>query len=459
MKIAQPVMQKRQAEIKSKFSGDPKKQQEELGKLMNEFGSPLAGCLPLIVQMPVLFALFATLRGSPFADVPYNINLKVVPQDQVAAIDPKPYKSPRHSIFITEKSHFPVVATIPSGTKLGTEESVKVNLQTTNGNSYSEVLSKYDNVSKFLPTWTVSKGSENLKVSQDGTVTALKPGDATIEAKIPGLAAKSGFLFIKALGQVGFYVDGKINWDIATLVGAFGLTLLLSQVLSSQGMPANPQQSTANKITPVMITGMFLFFPLPAGVLLYMVVANIFQAFQTFLLNKEALPENLKVSQDGTVTAIKPGDATIEAKIPGLAAKSGFLFIKALGQVGFYVDGSINWDIAALVGAFGLTLLLSQVLSSQGMPSNPQQSTANKITPVMITGMFLFFPLPAGVLLYMVVANIFQAFQTFLLNKEALPENLQKILDQQLLAKNEVITTSASTISDKRLPFEPNSKK
>ena len=59
----------------------------------------------------------------------------------------------------------------------------------------------------------------------------------------------------------------------------------------------------------------------------------------------------------------------------------------------------------------------------------------------------------------MVVANIFQAFQTFLLNKEALPENLQKILDQQLLAKDEVITTSASTISEKRLPFEPNNKK
>ena len=79
-----------------------------------------------------------------------------------------------------------------------------------------------------FPTWKVSKGSENIKVSQDGLVTAIKPGDATIEAKIPGLAAKSGFLFIKALGQVGFYVDGSINWDIAALVGAFGLTLLLS---------------------------------------------------------------------------------------------------------------------------------------------------------------------------------------------------------------------------------------
>jgi len=294
MKIAQPVMQKRQAEIKSKFAGNAKKQQEELGKLMNEFGSPLAGCLPLIVQMPVLFALFATLRGSPFADVPYNINLKILPQEQVATVEPKPFTSPRHSIFINEKTHFPVVASIPNGTKLGLEDSLKINLQTTTGNNYLEVLSKYDEGSKFMPSWSVSKGAENVKISNEGIVTPIQPGDATIEAKIPGLAAKSGFLFIKALGQVGFYVDGSINWDIAALVGAFGLTLLLSQFLSGQGMPANPQQSTANKITPVMITGMFLFFPLPAGVLLYMVVANIFQALQTFILNKETLPDNLQ---------------------------------------------------------------------------------------------------------------------------------------------------------------------
>jgi len=294
MKIAQPVMQKRQAEIKSKFAGNAKKQQEELGKLMNEFGSPLAGCLPLIVQMPVLFALFATLRGSPFADVPYNINLKILPQEQVATVEPKPFTSPRHSIFINEKTHFPVVASIPNGTKLGLEDTLKINLQTTTGNNYSEVLSKYEEGSKFMPSWSVSKGSENVKISNEGIVTPIQPGDATIEAKIPGLAAKSGFLFIKALGQVGFYVDGSINWDIAALVGAFGLTLLLSQFLSGQGMPANPQQSTANKITPVMITGMFLFFPLPAGVLLYMVVANIFQALQTFILNKESLPDNLQ---------------------------------------------------------------------------------------------------------------------------------------------------------------------
>ncbi len=307
MKIAQPVMQKRQAEIKSRYASNPQKQQEELGKLMGEFGSPLAGCLPLLVQMPILFALFATLRGSPFADVPYLVNIKVLPSDQIAAVEPKPFKTAKHSIFITEKNHFPVIASLPGGTKIGSGDSVKINLQTLSGDSYVNELQKYENGSKFSPSWKVTKGEDILKVSSDGTVNALNPGDATVEAKIPGLAAKSGFLFIKALGNVGFYVDGAIHWDIAILVASFGLTLVISQVLSGRGMPVNKQQSTANKITPVMITGMFLFFPLPAGVLLYMVIANIFQGLQTFLLSRESLPDNLqKILDDQLKQQDKP---------------------------------------------------------------------------------------------------------------------------------------------------------
>ena len=169
----------------------------------------------------------------------------------------------------------------------------------------------------------------------------------------------------------------------------------------------------------------------------------------------------VSVSSDGSVTALTSGDATVEAKIPGLAARSGFLFIKALGQVGFYADGAINWDIAILVGGFGVTLFLSQLLSGMGMPANPQQSTANKITPVMITGMFLFFPLPAGVLLYMLIANIFQGLQTFILAKEPLPDNLQKILDQQLSQQTVAVTATSggSAGGDARLPFEPKGGK
>nr|WP_254216796.1 membrane protein insertase YidC [Synechococcus sp. CCY 9618] len=301
MRIAQPVMQQRQAEIKAKYANNPKKQQEELGGLMKEFGSPLSGCLPLLVQMPILFALFATLRGSPFADVPYPINLKVLPAEEIAAVETKPFNSASHSIFITETDHVPVIASLESGTKLGVGESSQVALHTKEGASFASLLSDVEHGDSFTPSWEVTKGENVVKVDDQGHITALAPGDATVEARIPGLAARSGFLFIKALGQVGFYTDGAVNWDIAILVGAFGATLFASQLLSGMGMPPNPQQATANKITPVMITAMFLFFPLPAGVLLYMVVANVFQGLQTFLLTREALPDNLQAILDKQV--------------------------------------------------------------------------------------------------------------------------------------------------------------
>lgn len=294
MRIAQPVMQQRQAEIKSRYANNPQKQQEELGKLMKEFGSPLAGCLPLLVQMPILFALFATLRGSPFADVPYTFNVKVLPADQIATVETKPFNTASHSIFLSSSNHVPVIGTLESGTKLGVGDRQTVSLHTRDGESFSSLLVGADDGSRFRPDWTVTKGEGVVSVDADGTISALAPGDATVEARIPGLAARTGFLFIQALGQVGFMGDGGVNWDIAILVAGFGASLFLSQILSGMGMPPNPQQSTANKITPVMITAMFLFFPLPAGVLLYMVVANIFQALQTFLLTREALPDNLQ---------------------------------------------------------------------------------------------------------------------------------------------------------------------
>ena len=62
----------------------------------------------------------------------------------------------------------------------------------------------------------------------------------------------------------------------------------------------------------------------------------------------------------------------------------------------------------------------------------------------------------------MVIANIFQALQTFLLSKETLPDNLQKILNDQLAQKsnNETVPSSGSFASDSdRLPFEPKGKK
>ena len=161
MRIAQPVMQQRQAEIKAKYANNPQKQQEELGSLMKEFGSPLAGCLPLLVQMPILFALFATLRGSPFADVPYPINLKVLPAEEIAAVETKPFNSASHSIFISESDHVPVIASLEGGTRLGVGETTQVELHTKEGASFASLLSTVEHGDSFTPSWVVTKG-ENV---------------------------------------------------------------------------------------------------------------------------------------------------------------------------------------------------------------------------------------------------------------------------------------------------------
>lgn len=62
MKELQPKMQALQERYKDK----PEEYQQKMMELYKEHGvNPLAGCLPLLVQLPFLWALFAVLRDFP----------------------------------------------------------------------------------------------------------------------------------------------------------------------------------------------------------------------------------------------------------------------------------------------------------------------------------------------------------------------------------------------------------
>ena len=299
MKIVQPLMKERQEAIKQRYQNDPKKQQEEMAKLMQEFGNPLAGCLPLLLQMPILFALFATLRGSPFTDTPYTVDLQIFPTEQIERIQPQPFATKAQNIYIDDGFHDKVEALLPGGNKLGVGETTKIELQTPEGKPFNSLLREYSE-QDIAPQWEVTKGAERITVREDGTIEALEPGDATVQVTIPGIAANKGFLFIKALGQVGVTDEnGNINFDILFMVLFFGISIYVNQQMTTGGSaksndPAAEQQQAIGKITPLLFSGMFLFFPLPAGVLMYIVVANLFQMGQTWFLMQEELPENLQ---------------------------------------------------------------------------------------------------------------------------------------------------------------------
>ena len=297
MRITSPLMKQRQEEIKRRYKDDPKKQQEEMAKVMQEFGNPLSGCLPLLLQMPILFALFATLRGSPFTDTTYTVDVQIIPQEQIELIQPQAFVTKAQNIYVDDGVHEKIAALLPSGNKIAVGGQTKVEFQTLEGKPLRSLLAEYPE-QNIQTHWEVTKGSERIIVNDDGTISALEPGDATIQGTIPGIAANTGFLFIKALGQVGVTdADGNINFDILGMVLFFGISIYINQQLTGAqgGSGATPdQQQAVNKITPVLFSGMFLFFPLPAGVLMYIVVANLFQMGQTWFLMQEPLPDNIQ---------------------------------------------------------------------------------------------------------------------------------------------------------------------
>ncbi len=61
MQLLAPEMNK----IREKHKDDNTKQQQEIMKLYSEYGvNPVGGCLPMLLQMPILFALWQLLRSS-----------------------------------------------------------------------------------------------------------------------------------------------------------------------------------------------------------------------------------------------------------------------------------------------------------------------------------------------------------------------------------------------------------
>ncbi len=61
MQLLSPEMTK----LREKFKDDQQAQQKETMKLYSEYGiNPMGGCLPLLLQMPILFALWAVLQSA-----------------------------------------------------------------------------------------------------------------------------------------------------------------------------------------------------------------------------------------------------------------------------------------------------------------------------------------------------------------------------------------------------------
>ena len=161
----------------------------------------------------------------------------------------------------------------------------------------------------FMPKWHMiapkndsSKSAQDSQIDASGQANFTKEGEYHIQALIPGIAKEESFAFISGLGKVatGASLLKPANFDIVFLVLLFGLSMFISQKLTvpapklADGQELDEQQiiqQQTMKTMPLVTTAMFFFFPIPAGVYLYLVVSNIMQTFQTWLITRTPEPE------------------------------------------------------------------------------------------------------------------------------------------------------------------------
>ncbi len=64
-------LQPKMKNLQEKYKGNPEKLKKEMALLYKESGvNPLSGCLPLLVQMPILMGIFFAIRDYQYAQIP-----------------------------------------------------------------------------------------------------------------------------------------------------------------------------------------------------------------------------------------------------------------------------------------------------------------------------------------------------------------------------------------------------
>jgi YidC/Oxa1 family membrane protein insertase len=309
-------------ELGEKYKDDKELHQKKMMEFykVNKI-NPAGGCLPMLIQLPILFALFGTFTGPPFGTKQVDVKVNVVEQKQSTEAK-KNEVSGGNSPYVSRDGGTAKVVVFPGDMTVVKGDAVDFGVRAVQG----------DLPAAFQAQWRVFPKNQRepmlLKATDaDGYHVQFNDvGEYHVSAGIPGIARDESFGFIHSLGKVAKGADllKPANYDSTALILLFGLTMFLSTKFSGAGpIGGNDDEMTEQqkvqrdsmKVMPLTVTAMFFFIPLPTGVYLYMVVSNILQTMQTYLVMKttkttlvDVSSDAVDVSSDGTVTISKKGN-------------------------------------------------------------------------------------------------------------------------------------------------------
>jgi len=308
MQLLAPHMKR----IQARYKDDP----EQLQKKTMEFyarnkANPLGGCLPMLVQLPILFALFGTFNGPPFGDKAIDVKVTAVEAKEAKNVK-RAETSGANCPYVSPEGQLAKVIVFPGESTVLVGDAVDFQTRAVDGTLPTD----------FAPKW-VMKFAGKPAMPEDGSIDAAghaifkKAGEYHVEGIVHGIAKNDSFLFINSLGKTATGLDllKKQNWDLVALILMFGTSMFLSSKLTMP-KPGNPDemdesqrvQQDTMKMMPIAMCVSFFMIPLPTGVYLYMVVSNLVQTAQTWLVMRTP-PEPLVDPDeiDGNVTSIGTG--------------------------------------------------------------------------------------------------------------------------------------------------------
>ena len=293
MQMLQPKMKA----IQERYKSDPQKMQQKMMEFYKEHKfNPMAGCFPLLIQMPIFILLYSTLMSPQFIQMAGDSQFLFIKRldatlkttvgnsgDGILGVG-------KYDTFMTGKTAKVYLQ--------GVEEPL-INVKIEKPNKAIEVQGE------LTPGETVdfkiSLDNLNLKFSQLDQIEKAQIDVMDVQSKeteMVNFERKDGILVASVPTNE---VKTSLHWDVLALIVLFALTMVLSQK-AMMAMNKNTQQDAAqiamqksmNTFMPIMLTFTFVIIPIPAGVLLYLIASNCFQVLQTVIINKQLEAEDAK---------------------------------------------------------------------------------------------------------------------------------------------------------------------
>ena len=293
MQMVQPKLKM----IQERYKSDPQKMQQKMMEFYKEHKfNPMAGCFPILIQMPIFILLYSTLMSPQFIQMAGDTQFLFVKRLD-ATLNTTMGRSNDGTFGISSGDRFMTGKTakvyfyneeeprldvkIPK-----TMEAVEVQGDINPGSPVDFKIS-LDHIK--LPFSELSK-VEKAEIS----VTDIK----TKETELITFERHDGLLIATVPTSK---VDSTFHFDVALLIALFIITMILSQ-RAMMAMNKNTQQDPAqaamqksmNTFMPIVLGATFLMIPIPAGVFVYLITSNCFQVVQTIVINKQLELEDSK---------------------------------------------------------------------------------------------------------------------------------------------------------------------